>query len=416
MKNPIFDIDNWREIGTTLSRNKTRTFLTAFGIFWGTAMLAMLWGGAEGMRGMLMRNFNDVATNMAILVPGRTSISYKGFNKGMRMSLTENDLEAIRARVNDIEASSGVVINSVNLGYKSSSKQGVTARGIEENFFNIQYPILYSGRLLNESDVRGKKKVVNIGKNVANELFGTEDPIGKYISVNGIYFQVVGVIGQTGEVTIGDKSDDSVTMPENVMRSAFAMGNDVNFLLFTVPSHLDPEEVKPAVLRVLKSNHPVHPEDETAFEMMNVAEMFRMIDNVFKGVSMLALFVGIGTLIAGIIGVGNIMWIIVKERTQEIGIRRAIGAKPKDIIVQVLSEGMVLTAIAGIAGIVFATFVLFVVDKGTFDQEFGSAHFLLRFHHAVWIMLTFLILGVFAGLVPSLKAMRIKPIEAIRDK
>ncbi|MCH5232555.1 MAG: ABC transporter permease [Muribaculaceae bacterium] len=416
MKNPIFDIDNWREIGSTLARNKTRTFLTAFGIFWGTAMLAMLWGGAEGMRGMLMRNFDGFATNLGLVAPGRTSLAYRGFNKGMRTNLTQSDLEAIRANVKEIESSSGVVISSVNVAYNTTSKSGVTARGVEENFFSIQYPVLYSGRLINQSDVKGKKKVVNIGRNIANELFGEEDPLGKFISLNGIYYQVVGVIGQTGDATIGDKNDDSVTLPENVMRSTFAMGNNLDFILFTVAKNYDPDDLKPAVMRIVKSNHTVHPEDDNAFQWMNFAELFRMVDNVFLGVSLLALFVGIGTLMAGIIGVGNIMWIIVKERTQEIGIRRAIGAKPKDIIVQVLSEGMVLTAIAGLAGIVFATIVLFVVDKGTFDEATGSAHFLLRFQHAIWIMLTFLVLGTLSGLIPSIKAMKIKPIEAIRDK
>lgn len=416
MKNPIFDIDNWSEIGATLVRNKTRTFLTAFGIFWGTAMLAMLWGGAEGLKGMLTRNFSDFATNMAILEPGRTSIPYKGYNKGRKVKFTQQDLDAIQSRVPNIEASSGVVISNLSVAYNTNSKTAVMCRGIEPNYFKIQYPVLYRGRLINEADIREKKKVVDIGKNLASELFGETDPVGKYISLNGIFFQVVGVIGQTGEFTIGSKNDDSVTIPENVMRSAFNLGNNIDFVMFTVPSTHDPEDIQPALMRVLRSNHPIHPDDETAVRMMNVAEMFRMVDNVFLGVSLLALFVGAGSLIAGIIGVGNIMWIIVKERTQEIGIRRAIGAKPRDIIIQILSEGLALTAIAGTAGIVFATLVLLIVDNATADPVMGSAHFILRFNHAVWIMFVFLILGTLAGLIPSLKAMKIKPIEAIRDK
>ena len=416
MKNPVFDIDNWREIGTTLARNKTRTFLTAFGIFWGTAMLAMLWGGAEGLKGMLMRNFNDLATNMGFILPGRTSIPYKGFNKGMIISINQSDLDAIRARVPNIEASSGVVFRSTNVAYKSTSKANVISRGVEPNFFNILYPVLYSGRLINESDIRERKKVADIGKNLAFELFGNEDPIGKFININGIYFQVVGVIGQTGEALVGAKNDDSITLPENSMRAAFGMGNNLDIMMFTAEPGFDPEDIKPALMRVIRSNHPIHPQDDTAIYMQNIAEMFRMVNNVFLGVSLLALFVGAGTLIAGIIGVGNIMWIIVKERTQEIGIRRAIGAKPKDIIIQVLSEGLVLTAIAGTAGIVFATIVLTIVDHATYDPVLGSAHFLLSFEHAVGIMFTFLILGTLAGLIPSIKAMKIKPIEAIRDK
>ena len=416
MKNPILDIDNWHEIGATLSRNKTRTFLTAFGIFWGTAMLAMLWGGAAGLKGMILRNFDGFATNMAVLIPGRTTMPYKGFNKGMRIKLNQNDLDNIRNRVSKIDASSGMINEMCVVSYNTTSKTNVSCFGVEPDYFKIQLPIIFSGRLFNETDIRERKKVVEIGKNIAGELFGDSDPLGKYIGINGIYFQVVGVLGQTSEATIGDKIDDSVIIPENVMRSAFALGNNVDFMMFTAYPEYDPDEVKPDIMRVIRAGHPIHPEDDDAIRMMNIAEQFRMVDNVFLGVSLLALFVGAGTLIAGIIGVGNIMWIIVKERTQEIGIRRAIGAKPRDIIIQVLSEGVVLTAIAGTAGIVFATIVLYIVDFATFDPLTGSAHFMLRFNHAVGIMFIFLVLGTCAGLIPSIKAMKIKPIEAIRDK
>lgn len=416
MRNSFFDIDNWREIGATLARNKTRTFLTAFGIFWGTAMLAMLWGGSTGLKGIIMRTFDGLATNMAVIDAGRTSMSYRGFNKGMPIKINQNDLEAIKTRVPNIEASTGVVMSYVNVAYNTKGKTQVFCQGVEPDFFKIFLPLLHSGRLFNEADVRGRKKVVEIGRNVAKELFGEEDPVGKFLNINGVYFQIVGVVSQTGEFSIGGKLDDSVVMPENVMRSAFALGNNVDYMMLTAVPGVDPDELKPAVMRVFRANHPIHPEDDQAINMMNVAEEFRKADNVFLGVSLLALFVGAGTLIAGIIGVGNIMWIIVKERTQEIGIRRAIGAKPRDIIIQVLSEGIVLTVIAGTAGIVFATAVLMIVEQATYDPLTGSAHFMLTFEHAMWIMFIFLFLGTGAGFIPSIKAMKIKPIEAMRDK
>lgn len=416
MKSAFFDIDNWKEIGATLSRNKTRTFLTAFGIFWGTAMLAMLWGGAAGLKGLLLRNFEGFATNMGVVQADRTSLPYKGFNKGMRIKINQSDLDDIRRLVPNIDASSGILMRSVNVAYNTTGKTNVFCEGVEPDYFKIQYPIIYKGRIINEADVRDRKKVVNIGKNLANELFGETDPVGKFLNINGVYFQIIGVIGQSGEFNIGAKTDDSLILPENVMRGAFGLGNNVDFVMFTVPKGYDPDDVRPTLIRVLKSNHPIHPDDDSAIWMMNVAEEFRRVDNVFLGVSLLALFVGAGTLIAGIIGVGNIMWIIVKERTQEIGIRRAIGAKPRDIIVQILSEGIVLTVIAGLSGIVFATFVLFIVEKQTYDPIKGSAHFMLTFSHAIGIMLVFLILGTLAGLIPSLKSMKIKPIEAMRDK
>lgn len=416
MKNPIFDLENWKEIGATLARNKTRTFLTAFGIFWGTAMLSMLWGGASGLKGLLMRNFDGFATNMAAIFPNRTSMSYRGFNKGMRWSMTQTDIDNIRARVPHIEASSGIAVQNVTAAYATKSTSS-SASGVEADYFKIQVPLLYSGRLINENDIFASRKVVVLGKNVADELFGTEDPLGKFVSLNGIYFQVVGVAGQTAEANIGgNKIDDSLLMPLSTMRRAFNMGNDVGFLIFMVSQGHSPDELKAAVFRTIRANHPIHPEDDNAIGMFNVAEMFEMVDNLFLGISLLAIFVGAGTLIAGIIGVGNIMWIIVKERTQEIGIRRAIGAKPRDIIIQILSEGMVLTAIAGTAGICFATLVLAAVDHITTDPLTGSAHFQLSFSHAMTIMTVFLVLGTAAGLIPAIKAMRIKPIEAMNDK
>lgn len=415
MKNPIFDIENWREIGTTLARNKTRTFLTAFGIFWGTAMLAMLWGGAGGLKGLLMRNFNGLDTNMGVIFAGRTTMSYQGFNKGMRWSLDQADITNILRIAKDIEYASGVSQSNVNIAYATKNKNANIA-GVDADYFRIQAPQLIKGRLLNESDIYNTRKVALLGRNVADEIFGTEEPLGKFININGAYFQVVGIVAQMSEVSIGTRLDESAVLPASTMRRAFNRGDNVDFFIFTAKSGVDPDEVRPYIVRAIRQNHPIHPDDTPAIQMMNVAEQFRMVNSLFLGVSILALFVGAGTLIAGIIGVGNIMWIIVKERTQEIGIRRAIGAKPRDIIVQILSEGMLLTAVAGIAGICLATLVLMVVDHLSYDPILGSAHFQLEFSHAMMIMIVFLILGTCAGLIPSIKAMRIKPVEAMRDK
>lgn len=415
MKNPIFDLENWREIGATLSRNKTRTFLTAFGIFWGTAMLAMLWGGASGLEGIMKRNFNGFDTNMGGIFGGRTTMSYKGYNKGMRINLTYADIEGIRSKAPYIEASSVIDSYYGNIAYGTKTKS-FNIMGVEHDFCRIQIPVMYSGRFINETDDYGTRKIAVLGKDVAYSLFGNDKALGKYVSINGVYFMVVGVAGQKSEASIGGKLDDSVIIPSSTFRRAFNQGNLVGFFIFTAQQGHDPGEIKPYIDRVMRSNHPIHPNDENALQMMNMAENFRMIDNLFLGISLLALFVGAGTLMAGIIGVGNIMWIIVKERTQEIGIRRAIGAKPRDIIVQILSEGMVLTAIAGTMGVCFATIVLGIVDYATFDPVLGSAHFELSLTHAIAIMVVFMILGTAAGLIPAIKAMKIKPIEAMRDK
>lgn len=415
MKNPIFDIENWREIGATLARNKTRTFLTAFGIFWGTAMLAMLWGGAHGMEGMLRRNFAGFTTNFGAIFPNTTSISYKGFNKGMSWTMNQSDVDAIRRVTPGIEYSTTLSDNYGTVSYGTNSSNSTIA-GYEPDFSKINLAVVYKGRVLNEADEANSRKIALIGKDLAAKLFGQENPIGKMISVKGIYFRVAGVIGQLSNASIGTRYDDSVIIPASTYRRMFNLGNAVGFFMYTAAPGYSPKDIEPYIRRVICANHPISPQDDKAMWFMDISEQFEMIDNLFLGVSLLALFVGAGSLMAGIIGIGNIMWIIVKERTQEIGIRRAIGAKPRDIIVQILSEGVVLTSIAGLAGVCFATIVLAIADQVTTDPVLGSAGFTLTFTQAAGIVFTFLVLGTAAGTLPAIKAMRIKPIEAMRDK
>lgn len=415
MRIKVFDIENWREIGATLSRNKTRTFLTAFGIFWGTAMLAMLMGGAEGLKGMMMRNFDGFATNMGGCFTQRTTKAYKGFNKGRSWMLEDYDIELVR-RSNPYIDLSTVMSNkggTVKYGTKSSAAQ---IQGVESDYFKISLPVVNEGRVLNHSDVAQMRKVAVMGKNVADELFGTESPVGQYVEINKMYFLVIGVVCQTSEVSLGGKLDNSVLIPNATMRQAYNLGTEVGAFIYTAKPGHSPKDIEPTVRKVASMNHPIDPTDEGALQFMDISEAFKMVDNLFLGISLLAIFVGVGTLLAGIIGIGNIMWIIVKERTQEIGIRRAIGAKPRDIIMQILSESMVLTAIAGIAGICFAAGVLEIVDRMTYDPAFGSAHFQVTFSVAVGIMAVFIVLGTAAGIIPAVKAMRIKPIEALNDK
>lgn len=415
MKTTFFDIENWKEIGATLARNKTRTFLTAFGIFWGTAMLAMLLGGAKGLENMLRRNFEGFATNTAIMFPNRTTMSYQGFNKGTSWNLTATDERNIRAGIPEIDAITGVnnIQTTVGRGKLSTSSM---VTGVDSEYSKIFEPIIQEGRFINETDNVLEKKICVIGKNIAATLFPDSSPIGEYIEVNGVYFKIVGVAYQTSEISIGDKIDDSIVAPMGVFRKAFNQGEDLGGMMFTAKSGISPTELKPRLMRILTGNHKMlHPDDENAMFFMDVSEQFKMVDNLFMGISLLAFFVGAGTLIAGIIGVGNIMWVIVKERTQEIGIRRAIGAKPADIITQVLSEGVALTTVAGIAGISFATVVLKIVEIIATDEK-GTPQFMLSFDGAMEIVLVFMILGIGAGFIPAVKAMKIKPIEAMNSK
>lgn len=414
MKNPVFDIENWREIGTTLAQNKTRTFMTAFGIFWGTAILALLIGGSEGLKHFMGRNFEGFATNAAAIFPGRTTKSYAGFNKGRPLELNINDAVNIRHALPQLAHSSAVNFEWVNAMY-GRKKSNAQLTGVEKDYDKIFEPIVYEGRFINEADDANYRKVCVIGKKVADELFGAGSATGHEVQLNNIYYKVIGVIGQTSEINIGAKMDESIFIPYNTMRRGYNLGNKINIFMMTFQDGYKPGDYEKLLRRVIATNHPIAPDDEGAFNYFNISEMFAMVDNVFTGITLLALFVGIGTLLSGIIGVGNIMWIIVRERTHEIGIRRAIGAKPRDIIIQILSESMVLTSIAGIAGIVFAAIILGVAEVIS-DGPLGPLRFQLQFSQAVGILVTFLILGTAAGIIPAVKAMKIKPIEALNDK
>ncbi len=415
MRTTILDPENWREIIATLARNKTRTFLTAFGIFWGTAMLAMLWGGANGFQGIISRQFAGVATNMGGVSTGTRSISYRGFNKGSYWTMNELDIAAIRRTAPYMENST--TLNSIILTASHGDRsKGVQALGVENDYAVISGPVLYEGRFLNASDVSGARKVAVIGRNIAEEIFPDVSPVGQDVSLGGIHFTIIGVAGQLGDVSIGGKVDDSFILPATTLRRAFNQGIRVHFFLYTAPAGHKPSENEAAIRRVLSSAHTIHPDDERAFEFMDISEMFDMVRALFTGITILAFFVGAGSLMAGVIGVGNIMWIIVKERTNEFGIRRAIGARPSDITVQVLSESVLLTLVAGLAGVCFAAAVLGIADHVTAVPMMPPAGFQISFGKAIGIVVAFIVLGSVAGTLPAIKAMKIKPIEAIRAK
>lgn len=419
LQTSLFDIDNWREIGATLARNKTRTFLTAFGIFWGTMMLSLLWGGANGLEGLLMRNFAGLDTNMGALFPNRTSKPYKGFNKARYWNLNQSDLDNIRANVEGIKTVTGVYQSYGQLSYADKSTNG-QIMGVEPEYFQLSSIYVFAGRLINASDVANSRKVVVIGDKVADQIYPGvpySDVAGRDISLRGVYYKIVGVGKQIGEATIGGRVDDSAIIPLSTMRQVESgSGDRIDFLVFNPEEDLKVKEMLPKIRRQVYPVHSIHPADDDALDCFDISEMFEMVGNMFLGLTLLSIFVGFGSLMAGIIGIGNIMWIIVRERTHEIGIRRAIGARPSSIIIQILSESMVLTTIAGLAGIVFSTIVLYIIDMATAEPGLPSCGFTLTFGNALIVLATFMVLGTAAGVLPAIKAMRIKPIEAINDK
>lgn len=411
-----FDLDVWEEILVTITRNKTRSLLTAFGIFWGIFMLIALMGGAQGMQQMLSREFEGFATNSGFMGTNKTSKAYKGFQQGRYWDLENSDVDRVRRSVNEVDIITPSLAKwGVDVIYNEQKISG-TLKGLYPEYGKIEEPMITYGRYLNDMDVKDRRRVCVIGKRIYETLFpGKENPCGRFIKINGIYYQVIGVSVSSGNISINGRSETSVTIPFTTMQQNYNFGQKVQLLCYTARKGYSISEVEKKVAQVVKRAHYIHPDDSQAMIQVNAEAMFSMMDNLFSGIRILGWMVGLGTLLAGAIGVSNIMMVTVKERTVEIGIRRAIGARPNDILQQILSESMVLTILAGMAGIAFAVFLLNVVEVGTSEPN-APTHFLISFWEAVEACVLLLFLGLLAGLAPAYRAMSVKPIDAIRDE
>ena len=411
------DIDRWEEILITITRNKTRSFLTAFGVFWGIFMLVALMGGSQGIQDMMSSNFEGFATNSGFTGSNRTSKAYKGFRKGRSWDLEIKDVERIRRGIPEIDILTPSNARwGIRATYDMHESSSCSMKGVYPEYAEIEIPTLLMGRFINHIDVKEHRKVCVIGEQIYETLFPDgSDPCGKFINANGIYYQVIGVNTSAGNMSINGWPPTTITIPFSTMQQNFNLGDKIELLCYTARPGHSVKDIQERIEPILKQAHLIHPEDKQAVLNVNAEALFGMVDSLFKGIKILSWMVGLGTLLAGAIGVSNIMMVTVKERTTEIGIRRAIGAKPRDIMSQILSESMVLTTIAGMAGISFAVFVLQMMEMGTAQSD-NPAHFQISFWMAIGACVILLVLGMLAGLAPAYRAMAIKPIEAIRDE
>ena len=351
------------------------------------------------------------------MMPGWTSEPYKGHEKGREWEFRARDMEILRQAFPEL-ATVTPFIGGNSVSYRDGKySYSASILGVEPEFVDMMEPVIYDGRFINATDVLQERKVVVIGKKLASEIFpNVASPVGKSVEINGISYKIVGMAGQTNDMRLsGSLIDEQGIIPSSTYRRAYNVGDNVGALLIVGGRGANLSDLEPKIRQTLYRLHDISPSDEGAMWFMNVSEEFAKVASLFTGLSFLALFIGISTLLAGVIGIGNIMWVIVKERTQEIGIRRAIGAKPRDIIAQILSEGVALTAVAGIAGICFATIVLAVAQALT-ANEISTPRFQMGLGQALAIFALFAVLGTLAGLIPAIKAMRIKPVEAMNDK
>ena len=410
------DIDTCEEILITITRNKTRSLLTAFGVFWGIFMLVALIGGGQGLEYMLKKNFEGFATNSGFLASQRTGEAYKGFRKGRWWNLDSTDIERLRSQVKEVEVITPSVARWGSKAVYEDKKYDCSVKGLYPDYLHIESQEMAYGRFINEVDIREARKVCVIGKRIYESLFKPgENPCGKYVRVDGIYYQVIGMSSSEGDMNIQGRASEAITLPFTTMQQAYNLGGQIDVVCFTAKQGVKVSELQPKMEQIIKAAHYIAPNDKQAVMYLNAEAMFSMVDNLFNGINILVWMVGLGTLLAGAIGVSNIMMVTVKERTTEIGIRRAIGARPKDILQQILSESMVLTTIAGMFGISFAVMILQVADMLA-SSNGGDSHFQVSFGLAVGTCALLAALGMLAGLAPAYRAMAIKPIEAIRDE
>ena len=410
------DIDRWEEILITITRNKTRSLLTAFGIFWGIFMLVALMGGSKGFEQLLSSQLQGFATNSGFMGSDQTSKPYKGFRKGRWWELDLTDMERIRNQVPEIDLLTPLNSKWGMTAVYDEYKINCTLKGCYPEYGKIEEPVLSSGRFINDIDVREARRVCVIGKRIKESLFPNEaNPCGTYLRINGIYYRVIGVNETAGNMSIQGNAKTSITIPFSTMQKNYNFGQQIQLLCYTAHAGHSISEVEKKVEKVVKRAHLIHPDDKQAVIKVNAEAMFSMIDNLFKGIRILSWMVGLGTLLAGAIGVSNIMMVTVKERTTEIGIRRAIGARPRDIMSQIFSESLVLTTLAGLSGISFAVLVLQMVEMGSAHSTMPM-HFQISFSMAVAACIILMVLGILAGLAPVFRAMAIKPIDAIRDE
>lgn len=419
----LFDLDHWQEIRIALVRNRARTALTAFGVFWGIFLLMVMLGSGAGLRNGVTRGFANGATNSLFLWTQRTQKPWAGLPAGRGLQLTNADVQAIRDKVPEVELvaprnqlggfGGG---NNVTRGRKSGA---FSVMGDYAEILRIQSFQVERGRFLNQLDLEERRKVAVIGTRVRDLLFERgENPVGQSIAVRGVYFQVIGVFTSSHSGDDGNRDAETIFVPFTTFQRAFNFGDRVGWMAIISRADVKASDAETRVLDVLKARHKVAPDDQRAFGHFNLEEEFEKIQGLFRGISILVWLVGAGTLAAGAIGVSNIMLIIVRERTKEIGIRRAVGARPSAIVTQIVLEAVILTASAGylgmVAGIGLMELVAKLLPPGDSSRMFANPS--VGIPEALQALGILIAAGVVAGLAPAQRALAVSPTIALRTE
>lgn len=419
----MFDLDRWHEIMSALKKNKLRTFFTAFGVFWGIFMLVIMLGSGTGLRNGVTSDFGDFATNSVFMWTRPTSVPYKGLPRARNYNFKNDDIDALKREIPEIEylapRTQGGGFAGGNNVIRGSKSGAFSVMGDYPEWNLIDPVEINKGRFINYADLKEKRKIAVIGNKVYDVLFAPgEEAIGQYIQIQGIYFQVVGVFKpKNSGVNFGGDKEQSVFIPLTTFQRVYNWGDIIGWFAFTSKPGIAASEIEEKAAALLKRRHSVAPDDPQAIGSFNMEKQYKQMTGLFAGINGLIWIVGIGTLLAGVIGISNIMLVIVKERTKEIGIQRAIGAKPWNIISQIITESVFLTTFAGYVGLVIGVAVLEGVNyilssANTESNMFKNPN--IDFNMAVTALVILVISGAVAGLIPARKAVSIKPIDALR--
>lgn len=409
----MFDLDKWQEIYSTISKNKLRTFLTGFSVAWGIFMLIILLGSGYGLENGVRAEFEDDAANTLWVNQGTTSISYKGYKPGRFIQFTNDDYDETK-KMKDVEHISGrfTIWENNTLSYKNEYGS-FDIFCSHPGYGNVESLSPIKGRFLNDIDVEENRKVAALGKLVDDALFKGEDPLGKYIKVAGIPFKVIGVFDDPG----GDRDLSRIYIPISTAQMVFNRGNRLGTMSMTVgdASVARSKEMVDQIRADLAARHHFDPEDQRAVFIWNNVENYMKFMTLFANIRLFIWVIGIGTIIAGIVGVSNIMMIVVKERTKEIGIRKSLGATPGSIVSLVLQESIIITAFAGYLGLIAGVGLLELFSK----YVPASGYFAnpeVNINVALGATAILIFAGALAGFVPARKASSVKPVVALRDE
>ncbi|MBF13099.1 MAG: multidrug ABC transporter ATP-binding protein [Legionellales bacterium] len=418
----LFDRDTWQEIFGSIQKNRLRTIVTIVGVLWGIFIYITLSGAAKGLDNGFDRQFQNVAINSMFLWAQSTSMPYGGFKTGRSLQLKMEDEQYMYNRVPELQYiaprnARGIFGSAAPRVIRNNKSGDYSIYGDYPIFTKIATKFIYDGgRFINQADIDQERKVCVIGERTQSELFeDNENPIGGYIQISGVFFQVIGVHKYVPGG--GFESDSDIFIPFTTFRKLYNTGDKVSWFALAAYDNADILKVEENVKTAMRSKYKVHPKDERAFGSFNLGEIFNRVIGFSKGMNLLSLIVGVATIVAGIIGIGNILLISVRERTKELGIRRALGATPKEVRSQIILESVFLSLTAGVMGIVLGSFVLATINALTANSStFPYTNPTVPLSYIAAALILMITLGTLIGLIPAQRAVSIKPIDALREE